>query len=384
MQTSAEKILTTHVGSLPRPRQLAEAMVQRDKGKLDAAGLKALPQQVRDAVKDVVKQQVASGIDIVNDGEASKIGYSTYVRERLTGFEGKGEGLTIWDLHDVPEFAARSLKGLDPATPACTGAITYQGQAALDDDIATLKAAAAGSGATELFMTAASPGVTAIYLENQHYDSDQEYWSAIAEAMRVEYEGIAGAGLVLQIDAPDLAMGRHVSKKLLELDAFRRELEQRIEILNHACRNIPADKIRLHLCWGNYHGPHHHDTDLADIVDIILKAKVGALSFEAANPRHQHEWRVWEERKVPESLILIPGVIDTCTSYVEHPQLIADRIERFAGIVGRDRVIAGTDCGFANFASYEIVDPKIAWMKLSALAEGAALASQKLWRRSAA
>jgi 5-methyltetrahydropteroyltriglutamate--homocysteine methyltransferase len=384
MQTSAEKILTTHVGSLPRPRQLAEAMVQRDKGKLGAAESQALPQQVRDAIKAIVKQQVAAGIDIVNDGEASKIGYSTYVRERLTGFEGKGEGLTIWDLHDVPEFAERSLKGLDPATPACTGDIRYQGQEALDADIATLKAAASGSGATELFMTAASPGVTAIYLENQHYGSDQEYWAAIGEAMRVEYEGIVAAGLVLQIDAPDLAMGRHVNKKLLELSDFRRELEQRIEILNHACRNIPADKIRLHLCWGNYHGPHHHDTDLADIVDIILKAKVGALSFEAANPRHQHEWRVWEERKVPESLILIPGVIDTCTSYVEHPQLISDRIERFAGIVGRDRVIASTDCGFANFASYEIVDPKIAWMKLGVLAEGAALASRKLWRRSAA
>jgi 5-methyltetrahydropteroyltriglutamate--homocysteine methyltransferase len=359
-------------------------MVARDRGALGVAELRALPQQVRDAVEEIVKQQVAAGIDIVNDGEASKIGYSTYVRERLTGFEGKGEGLTIWDLQDVPEFAERSLKGLDPATPACTGAVAYRGQAALDEDIATLKAAAAGSGAMECFMTAASPGVIAIYLENQHYGSNEEYWAAIAEAMRVEYEGIVGAGLVLQIDAPDLAMGRHVNKRLLDLDAFRRELEQRIEILNHACRNIPADRIRLHLCWGNYHGPHHHDTDLADIVDIILKARVGALSFEAANPRHQHEWRVWEDRKLPEHLILIPGVIDTCTSYVEHPQLIADRIERFAGIVGRDRVIAGTDCGFANFASYEIVDPKIAWMKLRALAEGAALASQKLWRRSAA
>jgi len=384
MQTSDEKILTTHVGSLPRPRQLAEAMVARDRGQLGAAPLEALPQQVRDAVEEIVKQQVAAGIDVVNDGEASKIGYSTYVRERLTGFEGKGEGLTIWDLHDVPEFAERALKGLDPATPACTGPIAYKGQAALDEDIANLKAATAGSGATGMFMTAAAPGVIGIYLENQHYASDEEYWAAIAEAMRVEYEGIARAGLMLQIDAPDLAMGRHVNKKLLDLADFRREIEQRIEILNHACRNIAPEKIRLHLCWGNYHGPHHHDADLADIVDIILKAKVGALSFEGANPRHQHEWRVWEDRKIPENLILIPGVIDTCTSYVEHPQLVADRIERFAGIVGRDRVIASTDCGFANFASYEIVDPKIAWMKLAALSEGAALASRKLWRRSAA
>lgn len=384
MQTSAEKILTTHVGSLPRPKKLAEAMVARDRGQLGAAELAALPQQVRDATQEIVKQQVAAGIDIVNDGEASKIGYSTYVRERLTGFEGKGEGLTIWDLHDVPEFAERSLKGLDPATPACNGPVAYQGQAALDEDIATLKAAAAAAGATRLFMTAAAPGVIGIYLENQHYASNEEYWTAVAEAMRVEYEGITKAGLLLQIDAPDLAMGRHVNKKLLDLADFRRELEQRIEILNHACRNIAPEKIRLHLCWGNYHGPHHHDADLADIVDIILKAKVGALSFEGANPRHQHEWRVWEDRKIPENLILVPGVIDTCTSYVEHPQLIADRIERFAGMVGRDRVVASTDCGFANFASYEIVDPKIAWMKLNALAEGAALASRKLWRRSAA
>lgn len=383
MQNSTQKILTTHVGSLPRPPKLAELMIGHDKGTLTPAQADGLAEVVSLAVTEVVDLQIAAGVDIVNDGEASKIGYSTYVRERLTGFEGKGGGLTIWDLSEVPEFAAKSLAGLDPATPACNGPVAYQGHAALQTDIANLKAAAAGKDVADVFMTAASPGVIAIYLENQHYASDEEYWSAIGEAMRTEYEAIVASGFVLQIDAPDLAMGRHVSKRLYELDEFRKQLEVRVEVLNHACRNIPADKVRLHLCWGNYYGPHHHDTPLHDIADIILKAKVGALAFEAANPRHQHEWRVWEERKVPDDLILMPGVIDTCSSYVEHPQLVADRIERFAGIVGRERVIAGTDCGFANFASYQIVDPKFAWMKLAALSEGAALASRTLWKAAA-
>ena len=319
------------------------------------------------------------GVDVINDGEASKIGYSTYVRERLSGFSGKGRGLTIWDLHDVPEFAQRSLAGLDPQTPACTGPIVYQGRAALEEDIANLRTATEELTPTELFMTAASPGVISIYLENQYYSTDEEYWEAIAEAMRVEYEAIVAAGFVLQLDAPDLAMGRHVNTRLLNLDEFRRQVAVRVELLNHACRNIPSDRIRLHLCWGNYHGPHHHDVPLRDLIDIYLRTKAMALSFEAANPRHQHEWRIWEEVALPDDKILIPGVIDTCTSYVEHPELVAERIERFASLVGRDRVIAGTDCGFANFASYQIVDPKIAWMKLAALSEGADLASRHLW-----
>ena len=294
----------------------------------------------------------------------------------------KGRGLTIWDLHDVPEFAERSLAGLDPMVPACTGPIVYQGRVALEEDIANLKAAAEKAEPADVFMTAASPGVIAIYLENQHYPKAEEYWQAIAEAMRTEYEAIAEAGFVLQIDAPDLAMGRHVGTELLDLEEFRRQVAVRVELLNHACRNIPSEKMRLHLCWGNYLGPHHHDVALSDLVDILLRCKAGAMSFEAANPRHQHEWRVWEDVKLPDDTVLIPGVIDTCSSYVEHPEIVAERIVRFAELVGRERVTAGTDCGFANFASYQIVDPKIAWMKLASLAEGAELASHRLWNIS--
>jgi 5-methyltetrahydropteroyltriglutamate--homocysteine methyltransferase len=379
MRHSAERILTTHAGSLPRPAALTQAIVGHDRGSLEPAEAAALPQQIREAIDGIVQRQVEAGLDVINDGEASKIGYSTYVRERLSGFSGKGRGLTIWDLHEVPEFAQRSLAGLDPHTPACTGPIAYDGQSALEHDLANLKNAAATAGATELFMTAAAPGVIAIYLENQYYPTEEDYWQAIAEAMRVEYEAIVAAGFILQLDAPDLAMGRHVSTRLLELDEFRRQVAVRVELLNHACRNIPSDRIRLHLCWGNYHGPHHHDVPLSSLIDIFLRSKAAALSFEAANPRHQHEWRLWQEVELPDDKILIPGVIDTCTSYVEHPELVAERIVRFANLVGRERVIAGTDCGFANFASYQIVDPKIAWMKLAALTEGAGLASRQLW-----
>ncbi|MFZ5782131.1 MAG: cobalamin-independent methionine synthase II family protein [Pseudomonadota bacterium] len=384
MKCSAERILTTHVGSLPRPAALTELIVQQDRGTLAAGDAAALQAQVKEAVDHLVQEQVRAGLDVVNDGEASKIGYATYVRERLSGFEGTSRGLTIWDLHDVPEFAQRSLAGLDPKTPACTGPIAFHGHAALEADIANLKFAAAQASPTDVFMTAASPGVIAIYLENQHYPTSEEYWEAIAEAMRVEYEAIAAAGFVLQIDAPDLAMGRHVGNRLLSLEEFRRDVAIRVDLLNHACRDIPADSIRLHLCWGNYLGPHHHDVEFRDIADIVLRAKAGALSFEAANPRHQHEWRVWEEVVLPDDKIIMPGVIDTCSSYVEHPEVVAERIVRFAQIVGRERVIAGTDCGFANFASYQIVDPKVAWMKLQALAQGAELASRRLWQQAAA
>ena len=355
MRCSTDRILTTHAGSLPRPAVLTQGIVGHDRGTLGPDAAAALPTEIRDAVATMakIKRKWAS-----MSGEASKIGYSTYVRERLSGFSGKGRGLTIWDLHDVPEFAQRSLAGLDPQTPACTGPIVYQGRAALEEDIANLRTATEEL-TTQLFMTAASPGVISIYLENQYYSTDEEYWEVIAEAMRVEYEAIVAAGFVLQLDAPDLAMGRHVNTRLLNLDEFRRQVAVRVELLNHACRNIPSDRIRLHLCWGNYHGPHHHDVPLRDLIDIYLRTKAMALSFEAANPRHQHEWRIWEEVALPDDKnFLYSGVIDTCTSYVEHPELVAERIERFAGLVGRDRVIAGTDCGFANFTSYQIVDPK--------------------------
>ena len=271
MKCSTDRILTTHAGSLPRPAVLTQAIVGHDHGTLGPDEAGALPTQIRDAVATIAKSQAEAGVDIMNDAEASKIGYSTYVRERLSGFSGKGRGLTIWDLHDVPEFAQRSLAGLDPQTPACTGPIVYQGRAALEEDIVNLRTATEELAPTELFMTAASPGVISIYLENQYYPTDKEYWEAIAEAMRVEYEAIVAAGFVLQLDAPDLAMGRHVNTRLLDLDEFRRQVAVRVELLNHACRNIPSDRIRLHLCWGNYHGPHHHDVPLGDLIDIFLR-----------------------------------------------------------------------------------------------------------------
>lgn len=379
MRRSTDKILTTHVGSLPRSPEIVRLMQERDKGQITADDLGSLPTKVVGEVGRMVEKQRTVGIDIVNDGEASKIGYATYVRDRLTGFDGKGDGIAIWDLSDTPEFAAKSLAGLDPAVPACTGPIRFVGQAEIESDIANLKAATNGGNDAGVFMNAASPGVISIYLENQHYSTEEEYLEAIAEAMRPEYEAIANAGLILQIDAPDLAMGLHVGKKLLDVTEFRRQLERRIEILNHACRNISSESWRVHLCWGNYQGPHHHDVPLADIVDIILKVNAGALLFEGANPRHEHEWRVWQEIDVPEDKILIPGVLDTCTNYVEHPDLIAERIMRYAERVGRERVIAGTDCGFSSFATFQTVDPTIAWMKFEAMVEGAKRASKKLW-----
>lgn len=380
MRRSTERILTTHTGSLPRPPALTDIMVRRDRGELPPAEALSLPASVKDAVTAVVQRQAASGIDIVNDGEMGKIGYATYVRERLTGFDGTAQGgLSIGDLVDTPELAQRSLAGLSPATPACTGPIRYVGHEAVGEDIANLAAAAKGREPGATFMTAASPGVIAIYLENQHYPDEATYLAAVAVAMRDEYTAIVDAGMTLQIDAPDLAMGRHIGRAVMPVEDFRRQLAARIELLDEATRDVPSERLRLHLCWGNYIGPHHHDVPLRDIVDIVLRSRAGAILFEAANPRHAHEWRVFEEVRLPDDKVLIPGVIDTCTNYVEHPELVAQRIGRFADLVGRERVIAGTDCGFASFASFMTVDPKVAWMKLAALVEGAAIASKRLW-----
>lgn len=372
-------IRVTHVGSLPRSKSLIEAMDRHDKGIATDSDRENLPELIRTDVSRLVDEQIAAGMDIINDGEAGKIGYATYVRERLTGFTGQGKGISIWDLNEVPEFAKRSTEGLAPAVPACVGPIKFEGQPAIDFDVANLKAAAEKHPNADLFMNAASPGVISIYLENQHYPTEEAYLEAIAEAMRPEYEAIANAGFTLQIDAPDLAMGLHVGKSLLEVEEFRKRVAMRVEIMNHACRNIAPEKWRVHLCWGNYQGPHHHDVPLNDIADLVLGLKGQGLLFEGANPRHEHEWELWASLDIPEDKILIPGVIDTCTNYVEHPQLIEQRILRYANVVGRERVIAATDCGFANFATYQIVDPKIAWMKFAALVEGAKRASEKLW-----
>lgn len=376
MKRSTEHVLTTHTGSLPRPHELLEALQQRDRGESNGA---ALRDQVRHAVQDVVERQARAGVGVVNDGEAGKIGYSTYVKERLDGFGGTG-GMTglPTDLAEFPDYMARVMGGLDFEMPACIGPVSYRDVDAVRADIANLQAAVAASEVEDAFMTAASPGVISVFLPNQHYASHEEYIGALADVMKQEYDEIHRAGLVLQLDCPDLAMTRHMDSNE-SLDEFRRRARLHVEAINHATRDIPADEMRIHLCWGNYEGPHHHDLPLRDIIDIVFEARPAAISFEAANPRHEHEWTVFEDVKLPEGKVLIPGVVDSTTNYIEHPELVAQRITRYAQLVGRENVIAGSDCGFATFASLLPIDPGITWAKLGAMAEGARIASDSLW-----
>jgi 5-methyltetrahydropteroyltriglutamate--homocysteine methyltransferase len=378
-QRSTDRILTTHTGSLPRPPELLAELVRRDRGEpVDADALAA---RVREAVADSVRRQTRAGIAVVNDGEVGKIGYSTYVTERLDGFGGEADPPgPPTDMLEFPDYLARVSGGSDgaPAMPACDGPVAYRDTDAVRADIANLRAAVEGTGAEDAFLSAASPGVVAFFLRDRHYGSHEEYLFAIADAMKVEYDEIHRAGLVLQLDCPDLAMTRHrVGADSVE--DFRRFVALHVEAIDHATRDIPPEDLRMHVCWGNYEGPHHHDVPLRDIVDIVLGGRPSAVSFEAANPRHAHEWRIFEDVRVPDGKVLIPGVIDSTTNYVEHPELVAERIVRFAELVGRERVIAGTDCGFASFAGSSAVDPAIAWVKLAALAEGAELASRALW-----
>ncbi|MBV8991313.1 MAG: cobalamin-independent methionine synthase II family protein [Solirubrobacterales bacterium] len=375
MKRSSEHILSTHTGSLPRPPALVEALQRRDHGQSDGS---ELAEQVRDGVREVVRRQAEAGVSVVNDGEASKIGYSTYVKERLSGFGGEGglAGMPT-DLAEFPDYMNRMMAGLDFQMPACVGPVSYEDLDAVRVDIANLKAAVEEADVEEAFMTAASPGVISVFLQNQHYPSHEEYIAALADAMKAEYDEIHGAGLVLQLDCPDLAMTRHMTQESLE--DFRRRAKLHVEAINHATRDIPAQDMRLHLCWGNYEGPHHHDVALGEIIDIVFEARPAAISFEAANPRHEHEWTLFEDVKLPEGKVLIPGVLDSTTNYIEHPELIAQRLVRYADFVGRENVIAGSDCGFATFASFLTIDPGITWAKLSAMAEGAKLASQRLW-----
>jgi 5-methyltetrahydropteroyltriglutamate--homocysteine methyltransferase len=375
VKRSTEHILTTHTGSLPRPPELTAALQRRDRGEPDGDGLDA---QVRDAVADVVRRQADAGVSVVNDGEASKIGYSTYVKERLEGFGGTGglAGLPS-DMVEFPDFMARVMGGLDFEMPACIGPVKYKDLEAVRTDIANLKAALDGADVEEAFMSAASPGVIAVFLQNQHYDSHEDYVFALAEAMKPEYDEIHRAGLVLQVDCPDLAMTRHMTGESLE--AFRDRARVNVEALNRATADIPPEDMRMHLCWGNYEGPHHHDVALRDILDIVFEARPAAVSFEAANPRHEHEWTVFEDVKLPDGKVIIPGVLDSTTNYIEHPELVAQRLVRYARLVGPENVIAGSDCGFATFASLLTVDPGITWAKLRAMADGAALASQQLY-----
>jgi 5-methyltetrahydropteroyltriglutamate--homocysteine methyltransferase len=380
VKRSTERFLTTHTGSLPRPEDLIRAMFAKEEGVPVDAG--ALAARIRAAVAEVVGKQAAAGVAVVNDGEMSKPSYATYVKDRLTGFGGSSHPLQYQDLVDFPGMAKRVFG--DPGrarrkTPACTGAIAVRDAGAAGADADFLRAALAAAKADEGFLTAASPGVISLFFRNEHYPTHEAYLFAIAEAMRHEYEAVARAGFVLQVDCPDLAMGRHIQYAGLGLEDFRRAARLHVEALNHALANVPPDQARVHLCWGNYEGPHHYDVPLADILDVVFGARPNGISFEAANPRHAHEWRVFERIKAPTGKVLIPGVIDSTTNFIEHPELVAERIGRYARLVGRDNVIAGTDCGFGTWVGQSAVDPDIVWAKLAALAEGARLASKEFW-----
>ena len=380
MKTSQDRILTTHVGSLPRPPELKELLVRKDQSQpYDEAALDRLPGQ---AVFDIVKHQAQTGIDIVNDGEMSKPGYSTYVADRLSGFSGHEPAKPRLDTRDHPNFLAayERMTGANVARRAvCVGPVAVRDRAPLEHDLANLKDALAQVQVAEGFMTAASPGLVPVFQTNRHYPSHEVYVEAIAAAMQDEYEAIVKAGFVLQLDCPDLAMARHTSFQELGEAEFLKRAAFHVDVLNNALRNVPADRARIHICWGNYEGPHDHDIAFAKVASILVKAKPMALVVEAANPRHAHEWTVWKDVKLPDDKVLVPGVLDTSTNYVEHPELVSQRICQFADIVGRERVIAGTDCGFGTFAGYGKIDPDIAFKKLGAMVEGAAIASKRLW-----
>ncbi|HYZ42123.1 MAG TPA: cobalamin-independent methionine synthase II family protein [Stellaceae bacterium] len=380
MRTSVDRILTTHVGSLPRPPELKELLVRKDQGQsYDKA---EFDRAVRQAVIDIVKRQAQTGIDIVNDGEMSKPGYSTYIADRLSGFAGHDPAKPRLDTRDHPNFLAayERMTGANVARRAvCVGPVAVRDREPLAQDIANLREALAQVSVVEGFMTAASPGLVPVFQTNRHYRTHEAYVEAIATAMQEEYEAIANAGFVVQLDCPDLAMAHHTSFQELSEEDFLKRAAFHVEVLNDAVRNIPADRMRIHICWGNYEGPHDHDIAFAKVAPILVKARPQALVVEAANPRHAHEWTVWQETKLPDDKILVPGVLDTSTNYVEHPELVAERICRFADIVGRERVIAGSDCGFGTFAGYGKLDPDISFKKLRAMVEGAEIASARLW-----
>ncbi len=380
MKRSVDRVLTTHTGSLPRPADLIRMMFAREEGvPVDGPALAA---RIRTAVAEVVRKQTDAGITVVSDGELSKPSYATYIKDRLNGFGGTSQSLQYRDLVDFPEMAKRVFG--DPGrsrrkTPACTGPISLRDPAAAQADVDNLKAALRSVEVKDVFMSAASPGVISLFFRDDHYGDHEAYLFAIADAMRHEYETVARAGFILQLDCPDLAMGRHIQFADLGLEEFRRMARLHLAALDHAVANIPPEQLRIHLCWGNYEGPHHYDVPLADILDLVLAARPQGVSFEAANPRHAHEWRVFERVKLPADKLIIPGVLDSTTNFIEHPELVAERIGRYARLVGRENVIAGTDCGFGTWVGQAAVDPDIVWAKLASLAEGSRLASGELW-----
>ena len=380
MRLSTDRILTTHVGSLPRPEPLGGMLLDRDAGKpVDVAEFEAT---VKTTVGDVVRKQVEAGIDIVSDGEMSKIGYATYIKDRASGFSGDSPRRVPADLELYPNYLKAAAERRESPTiqrPMCSGDVKVTDTAPLERDIANFTAALDGAGATEGFLNAASPGVICAFLPNEYYATEDDYLEALAAVMQPEYEAIHAAGFVIQLDCPDLAMARHMQYKAVSDTEFLARADAHIEVLNAALANVPAEATRLHLCWGNYEGPHVCDIPAEKLMPVLRKVKAQVISFEASNPRHAHEWTDWRDANLPDDKVLMPGVIDTVSNFVEHPKLVAERICRFADFVGRERVLAGTDCGFGTFAGFGKIDPDICYAKLKTLAEGAEIASQRLW-----
>jgi 5-methyltetrahydropteroyltriglutamate--homocysteine methyltransferase len=381
-----DRILTTHVGSLPRNADVTELLFACERGEpVDPARFDTV---LGAAVDDAVARQRAAGVDIVSDGEMAKISYATYIKDRISGFDGDCARTPPADLEAFPSFLERLAKSGGTPTyrrPRCVGPIGPVTLAPLHDDLRRFAAARSAHGSPDGFMNAASPGVIALFQPNEHYATDDEYLEALAEAMRPEYEAIVAAGLILQLDSPDLGLGRHMMYKDRSEADYLVRAERHVEVLNHALRNVPGERVRMHVCWGNYEGPHHCDVEMATILPVLMKAKPAGLLFETSNPRHQHDWEAFADQvaAIPDDKVLIPGVIDSTTNFIEHPRVVANRVMQFANIVGRERVIAGTDCGFSTFAGFGAVDPAIVWAKLGALGDGAAIASERLWARAA-
>ena len=379
MRRSTDRILTTHTGSLPRPKDLLGFLRDREEGRPIAEA--TLRERTRSAVLDVVKKQRETGLFVVNDGEQGRADYTIYVKDRLTGFAGESSSWPNPDAAEFPEWTEMARQFAPPfqRRPACVGPVEWKDWPALERDIQNLEDAAAAGGAEEVFMTSPSPGQIGRFLQNRYYPSDEKYLYTLADVMKREYQAIVDAGFVLQLDFPDLALGRHTQFSHLSLREFRDIAAMHVEVLNYAVADIPPDRMRIHVCWASTGGPHHRDLPLRDIADVVIKARPAGLVIAGANPRHEHEWKVWKDVKLPDGKVLVAGVIDSTTNFIEHPELVAERIERYAGVVGRENVIAGVDCGFGTFAGRVQVDTNIVWHKLRSLVEGASLASRALW-----
>ena len=378
MKRSTDRILTTHTGSLPRPRDLLALLQEREEGRL--RGEAVLHDRTRSAVLDIVRKQAETGLSVINDGEQGRADYTIYVKDRLTGFSGESTPWPNTDAEEFPEWAEMARQFAPPfqKRPACTGPIEWKDWPGVERDIRNLSDATAGR-SEEVFMTSPSPGQIGRFLQNRYYPSDEKYLYTLADVMKREYQAIVQAGFVLQVDCPDLALGRHTQFAHLSLEQIRDVAKMHIDVLNHAVADIPPDRMRMHICWASTGGPHHRDLPLKDIADVVVNARPVGLVIAGANPRHEHEWKVWRDVPLPAGKVLVAGVIDSTTNFIEHPELVAERITRYATVVGRENVIAGVDCGFGTFAGRVQVDTNIVWRKLASLVEGARLASKELW-----